>query len=40
MARNFDAATAVYAADVDGDRDIDLLGSAYGDDAVTWWERF
>ena len=36
---NFDAAEAVYAADVDSDGDIDVLGAAYQDGAVTLWEN-
>ncbi|MCK5035821.1 MAG: VCBS repeat-containing protein, partial [Candidatus Sabulitectum sp.] len=36
---NFDGAVSVYAADVDGDGDMDVLGAAeYGDD-ITWWEN-
>jgi hypothetical protein len=35
----FDGATSVYAADVDGDGDIDVLGAAYDDDDVAWWEN-
>jgi FG-GAP-like repeat/Secretion system C-terminal sorting domain len=29
----------VYAADVDGDTDIDVLGAASNDDEITWWEN-
>ncbi len=32
-------ASSVYAADVDGDGDTDVLGAAQGDDAITWWEN-
>ncbi len=34
----FDGAYSVYAADVDGDGDMDVLGAAFDDDAITWWE--
>ncbi len=36
---DFDGAISVYAADVDGDGDLDILGAAHGDDAITWWEN-
>ncbi len=35
----FDGAGSVHAADVDGDGDMDVLGTAYGDDAIAWWEN-
>jgi hypothetical protein len=35
----FDGAKSVFAADVDGDGDLDVLGTAYNDDDVTWWEN-
>ena len=35
----FDGATSVYAADVDGDGDLDLLGAAYDTDTIAWWEN-
>ncbi|NOQ23453.1 MAG: T9SS type A sorting domain-containing protein [Candidatus Aegiribacteria sp.] len=35
----FDGAMSVYAADVDGDGDIDVLGAAKADDDITWWEN-
>ncbi len=34
----FDFARSVYAADIDGDGDIDVLGAAYGTDEIAWWE--
>ncbi|HEX03872.1 MAG TPA: T9SS type A sorting domain-containing protein, partial [Bacteroidetes bacterium] len=30
---------SVYATDVDGDNDIDILGAASGSDEITWWEN-
>ncbi len=36
---DFNAASSVYAADVDGDGDLDVLGAAYGADDITWWEN-
>ncbi len=33
----FNGAHAVYAADVDGDGDIDVLGAADQADNITWW---
>jgi len=35
----FGGARSVYAADVDGDGDMDVLGAAFTDDAITWWEN-
>jgi hypothetical protein len=32
-------ATAVFVDDVDGDGDWDVLGTALGNDLVTWWEN-
>jgi hypothetical protein len=29
----------VYTTDLDGDGDVDILGAAFGADAVTWWEQ-
>ncbi len=36
---NFEGANSVYAADVDGDGDLDILGSAFHADDITWWEN-
>ena len=37
--RTFDGAESVYAADVDGDGDVDVLGAAWADGEITWWEN-
>jgi hypothetical protein len=39
IAGNFDGPHSVYAEDIDGDSDIDVLGAAYDADDVTWWEN-
>ena len=36
---NFESANSVYAEDVDGDGDMDVLGTAGGADDITWWEN-
>jgi FG-GAP-like repeat/Secretion system C-terminal sorting domain/Kre9/KNH-like N-terminal Ig-like domain len=35
----FDGAYSVYATDMDLDGDVDVLGAAYDDDDITWWEN-
>ncbi len=35
----FSNANSVYAVDVDGDGDMDVLGAAYNADDITWWEN-
>jgi hypothetical protein len=35
----FEYASSVYAVDVDGDADIDVLSAAGSDDDITWWEN-
>ena len=35
----FDFAIHVFAKDIDGDNDVDLLGAALKGDAITWWEN-
>lgn len=35
----FDGARSVYATDVDSDGDIDVLGTAYLDNDIAWWEN-
>ncbi|NQT62408.1 MAG: VCBS repeat-containing protein, partial [Candidatus Marinimicrobia bacterium] len=39
IAGSFNGSYFVYAADVDGDGDMDVLGAAYTDDEITWWEN-
>jgi len=36
---SFVRATGIYAADMDIDGDLDILGAAYTDDDITWWEN-
>ncbi len=35
----FDGAVSVYAIDLDGDNDVDVLGAAGTADEITWWEN-
>ncbi len=39
IAGDFDGANSVFAADVDGDGDNDVLGTAVYADDITWWEN-
>ena len=39
IADNFNGARSVFAADFDGDNDIDIIGAASLDNTVTWWEN-
>ena len=34
-----DRANSVYAADVDGDGDIDVLSASFNDDKIAWYEN-
>jgi hypothetical protein len=36
---SFGGAYSVYGEDVDGDGHMDVLGAAYQDHAITWWEN-
>ena len=36
---NFEYAASVYAEDVDGDGDADIIGAAQLGDEITWWEN-
>ncbi len=35
----FNGALCVYSEDIDGDGDMDILGAAFGDYDITWWEN-
>jgi hypothetical protein len=35
----FEGAISVHAADMDGDGDMDVLGTAYYGDTISWWEN-
>jgi hypothetical protein len=39
IAGDFDGAYSVYAADVDSDGDMDVLGAAWNASDITWWEN-
>ncbi|WP_299122522.1 T9SS type A sorting domain-containing protein [uncultured Winogradskyella sp.] len=34
-----DSAKSVYASDIDGDGDIDVLSASFGDDKIAWYEN-
>ena len=36
---SFDAASSVYATDMDGDGDVDVLGAAFNGSDISWWEN-
>ena len=36
---DFSGASSVYATDIDGDGNIDILGAARGADDITWWQN-
>ena len=36
---DFGDARSVYSEDIDGDGDMDVMGAAYTDDDITWWEN-
>ncbi|NQU06275.1 MAG: VCBS repeat-containing protein [Calditrichaeota bacterium] len=39
IAGDFNGARSVYATDLDGDGDMDVLGAAYDAHDITWWEN-
>ena len=39
IATNADGARSVYAADMDGDGDIDIISASYEDDTIAWYEN-
>ena len=39
ISKGFYGALTVHAADLDNDGDVDVMGTANGDDEVTWWEN-
>ncbi len=36
---DYDGARSVYSEDINGDGFMDVLGAAYWDDSITWWEN-
>ena len=39
LGTNADGASAVFAIDLDGDEDMDVLSASYGDDTIAWYEN-
>jgi len=39
VSSSFGGARSVYAEDVDGDGDLDVLGAAFAANDITWWEN-
>ena len=39
IATNADSARSVFAADMDGDGDMDIISASYNDDAIAWYEN-
>jgi len=38
IAEGFEGANSIYSEDIDGDGDVDVLGTAYYDHDITWWD--
>ena len=36
---SFGEASSVYATDMDGDGDVDIVGAAHNHDYISWWEN-
>ena len=36
---SFDYPTSVFSSDIDNDGDADVLGAAFSDDEISWWEN-
>ena len=36
---SIEGVNSVYAIDIDGDTDIDVLSASYDDDKITWFEN-
>ncbi len=36
---DFDGASSAFAVDIDGDGDVDIIGSAWTADEIAWWEN-
>ena len=39
IATNADGATSVYASDMDGDGDMDIISASISDDTIAWYEN-
>ncbi|MDC1250318.1 Ig-like domain-containing protein, partial [Flavobacteriaceae bacterium] len=39
IATSADGATSVFAADMDGDGDMDIISASYNDDTIAWYEN-
>jgi len=39
ISSNADGPYSVYAADIDGDGDMDVLSASYSDDKIAWYEN-
>ena len=39
IATNAESAYSVFAADADGDGDMDIVSASYNDDTIAWYEN-